>query len=107
MSDEKATEYIELAQKNGWQLLTHVNGDAAIDQLIKGIEASEKKYGKPDRGFVAIHAQTARKDQVESFKRLGIFPSFFPMHTFYWGLAYGFSAWWSKSTKHISHRLGS
>ncbi|TKB45968.1 amidohydrolase [Thalassotalea mangrovi] len=85
MSDEKAAEYIELAQRNGWQLLTHVNGDAAIDQLLDGIEASEKKHGKPDRGFVAIHAQTARKDQVERFKRLGVFPSFFPMHTFYWG----------------------
>ncbi|MEF1309873.1 amidohydrolase [Vibrio mytili] len=85
MSDEKAAEYIELAQKNGWQLLTHVNGDAAIDQLLKAVEASEKKHGIPDRGFIAIHAQTARKDQVESFKRLGVFPSFFPMHTFYWG----------------------
>ncbi|MGY3894773.1 amidohydrolase [Aeromonas enterica] len=85
MSDEQAASYIELAQRNSWQLLTHVNGDAAIDQLIKGIEASEKKHGKPDRGFIAIHAQTARKDQVASFQRLGIFPSFFPMHTFYWG----------------------
>ncbi|MCL1120913.1 amidohydrolase [Shewanella seohaensis] len=85
MTDEKAAEYIALAQSKGWQLLTHVNGDAAIDQLLKGVEASESKQGKPDRGFIAIHAQTARKDQVESFKRLGIFPSFFPMHTFYWG----------------------
>ncbi len=85
MSDDKAAQYIELAQRNGWQLLTHVNGDAAIDQLLNGIEASEKKHGVPDRGFVAIHAQTARKDQVERFKQLGVFPSFFPMHTFYWG----------------------
>ncbi len=85
MSDEKAAGLIELAQVNGWQLLTHVNGDAAIDQLLNGIEASEAKHGIPDRGFVAIHAQTARKDQVERFKRLSVFPSFFPMHTFYWG----------------------
>ncbi|UYI48388.1 amidohydrolase [Vibrio natriegens] len=85
MSDEQAAELIELAQRNGWQLLTHVNGDAAIDQLLNGIEASEKKHGVPDRGFIAIHAQTARKDQVERFKHLGVFPSFFPMHTFYWG----------------------
>ncbi|WP_321284564.1 amidohydrolase [uncultured Vibrio sp.] len=85
MSDEKAAEYIELAQRNGWQLLTHVNGDAAIDQLLDGIEASEKIHGISDRGFIAIHAQTARKDQVERFKQLGVFPSFFPMHTFYWG----------------------
>ncbi|CAH0529065.1 N-substituted formamide deformylase [Allocatenococcus thiocycli] len=85
MSDEQAAELIELAHRNGWQLLTHVNGDAAIDQLLNGIEASEKKHGVPDRGFIAIHAQTARKDQVERFKHLGVFPSFFPMHTFYWG----------------------
>ncbi|MCA0936842.1 amidohydrolase [Vibrio alginolyticus] len=85
MSDEKAAELIELAQRNRWQLLTHVNGDAAIDQLLNGVEASEAKHGIPDRGFIAIHAQTARKDQVERFKRLGVFPSFFPMHTFYWG----------------------
>ncbi len=85
MSNERAAEFIELAQRNGWQLLTHVNGDAAIDQLLNGIEASEAKHGIPDRGFIAIHAQTARKDQVERFKRLGVFPSFFPMHTFYWG----------------------
>lgn len=38
-----------------------------------------------DRRPVAIHAQTARLDQVEAFKELGIIPSFFPMHTFYWG----------------------
>ncbi len=85
LSDEKAAGYIALAQQNGWQLLTHVNGDAAIDQLIKGVKASEAKHGVPDRGFVAIHGQTTRKDQVKSFKELGIFPSFFPMHTFYWG----------------------
>ncbi len=85
LTDEKAAEYIELAHRNGWQLLTHVNGDAAIDQLIKGIKASEAKHGKPDRGFVAIHGQTTRKDQVKAFKELGIFPSFFPMHTYYWG----------------------
>ncbi|MDV7104392.1 amidohydrolase [Vibrio sp. TH_r3] len=102
MSDEKAAEYIELAHTQGWQLLTHVNGDAAIDQLLKGIEASESRHGKPDRGFIAIHAQTARKDQVESFKRLGVFPSFFPMHTFYWGDWHMDSVLGSKRAQNIS-----
>ena len=32
-----------------------------------------------------IHAQTARDDQLDSMKNLGIIPSFFSMHTFYWG----------------------
>ena len=46
---------------------------------------AEKKYGKADRRTVAIHGQTAREDQIESFRQLGIIPSLFPMHTFYWG----------------------
>lgn len=85
MSNAEAQRYIDMAFKHNWQLLTHVNGDAAADQLIASIQNAEKKYGKADRRMVAIHAQTARLDQVESFKELGIMPSFFPMHTFYWG----------------------
>jgi predicted amidohydrolase YtcJ len=34
---------------------------------------------------VLIHGQFLREDQVESFQRLGILPSLFPIHTFYWG----------------------
>jgi predicted amidohydrolase YtcJ len=85
MTDEQALAYVDKAFANGWQLLAHVNGDAAIDQFIKAVRAAEKKYGMADRRPVAIHAQTARLDQVEAFKELGIIPSFFPMHTFYWG----------------------
>ncbi len=32
-----------------------------------------------------IHAQTVREDQLDSMKQLEIIPSFFSMHTFYWG----------------------
>jgi predicted amidohydrolase YtcJ len=49
------------------------------------VRAAQAKHGKADRRQVAIHAQTARADQVAAFQELGIFPSFFPMHTFYWG----------------------
>jgi predicted amidohydrolase YtcJ len=34
---------------------------------------------------VLIHGQAQRMDQVDSYKRLGVIPSLFPMHTFYWG----------------------
>lgn len=85
MSDDQANGYVDKAFQNNWQLLTHVNGDAAIDQLIRAVSLAEKKYGKADRRAVAVHAQTARVDQIDAFKTLGIFPSFFPLHTFYWG----------------------
>ena len=85
MTDEQAIGYVDKAFANGWQILAHVSGDAAIDQFIKAVRAAEKKYGMADRRPVAIHAHTARLDQLEAFKELGIMPSFFPMHTFYWG----------------------
>ncbi len=84
-TDDQANQLVDLAFKNGWQLLAHVNGDAATDQLITAVRLAEERYGRADRRTVAIHAQTARLDQVEAFKALGIVPSFFPMHTFYWG----------------------
>jgi hypothetical protein len=32
-----------------------------------------------------IHSQTVREDQLDAMKELGIIPSFFGMHTYYWG----------------------
>ena len=43
------------------------------------------QYGNDDRRTVMIHAQTVREDQLDSMKALGIIPSFFSMHTYYWG----------------------
>jgi predicted amidohydrolase YtcJ len=32
-----------------------------------------------------IHAQTVREDQLDRMKTIGMIPSFFSAHTFYWG----------------------
>jgi len=85
MQDPQVNALIEEAYRNNWQVLVHTNGDAAIDQLIRAVEHGAKAVPGSDRRTVSIHAQTARIDQIDAMKRLGIFPSFFPMHTFYWG----------------------
>jgi predicted amidohydrolase YtcJ len=85
MSDDKATAYVDEAFKNGWQILVHCSGDAAADQFINAVRAATVKYGKADRRPVMIHAHTVREDQLDAMKELGIIPSFFSMHTFYWG----------------------
>jgi predicted amidohydrolase YtcJ len=84
-TDEQVNGYVNQAFKNGWQLLAHTNGDAAIDQFIHAVQKAEKQYGMADRRTVMIHGQTTREDQIQAFKELGIIPSLFPMHTFYWG----------------------
>jgi len=85
MSDKEAIGYVKTAFKNHWQIHCHTNGDAAIDQYIKAVAAAEKEFGYPDHRTTMIHGQTLRKDQIPELVRLGIYPSLFPMHTFYWG----------------------
>jgi predicted amidohydrolase YtcJ len=84
--DEKTTnEAVMKAFANGWQILCHGNGDAAIDGFINAVRAAKAEYPDVDNRPVLIHGQTLRQDQVGPLKELGIFPSLFPMHTFYWG----------------------
>ena len=85
VSDDEAIALVDMAFSNGWQLLAHCNGDAAADQFIMAIRTATEKYGKADRRPVMIHAQTVREDQLDAMKELGIIPSFFGMHTYYWG----------------------
>jgi predicted amidohydrolase YtcJ len=85
VSAERITAAVDLAFANDWQILTHSNGDAAIDALLAAIRQATDKHGKRDRRPVMVHGQTCREDQLDLVKELGVFPSFFPMHTFYWG----------------------
>ncbi len=85
MTDEAAIGHVKTAFKNQWQILCHSNGDAAIDQYLMAVEAAEEEFGYPDHRTVLIHGQTLRKDQIPDLVKFNIYPSLFPMHTFYWG----------------------
>ncbi len=85
LKDEEAEAQVLRAFRNGWQVLIHTNGDAAIDQMLKAVASASSKLPRKDRRPVMIHGQTLRLDQVDRVKALGIFPSLFPMHTYYWG----------------------
>jgi predicted amidohydrolase YtcJ len=71
--------------KNNWQIQTHANGDAAMDQMIRTMKPIATKYGNTNRRNVLIHGQYVRDDQLDSFKDLDVIASLFPLHTFYWG----------------------
>ncbi len=81
----QVVDAIDWAFANHIQILTHANGEGASDMLIAAIDAATRKYGPADRRPVLIHGQFLREDQVDSIERLDVFPSLFPMHTFYWG----------------------
>ncbi|MGB0189252.1 MAG: amidohydrolase [Aequoribacter sp.] len=74
----------QILLENKVPFITHANGDAAIDMVITahddaGITADD------DRRSVVIHAQLTRPDHLAEYKRLGLVPSYFVAHTFFWG----------------------
>ena len=83
--NQKVMAIYDTAFANNWQILTHANGDAAIDQMIQCMKPAVAKYGNKDRRSVLIHGQYIRMDQLDSMKKLDVVASLFPMHTFYWG----------------------
>lgn len=84
--DTKQVEaYLDEAYTKGWPVKVHANGDAAIDQLFQALKPVVAKHGVKPGQVMLIHGQFIRPDQVQQLKSLGIFPSMFPMHTFYWG----------------------
>jgi predicted amidohydrolase YtcJ len=70
--------------REGIPILAHANGDAAIDLMIAGVDQAVGD-DEIDHRSVTIHAQLAREDQLDEMKRLGIVPSFFAAHPFFWG----------------------
>jgi predicted amidohydrolase YtcJ len=74
------------ALKRNWQILTHCNGDMASEQLLNAYEAarSELEHTKELRP-VMIHSQMVREDQLDRMNDIGMIPSFFNDHTFFWG----------------------
>ena len=69
----------------GLQIAVHGNGDASIDDILDAFEAAQRAHPRDDARHIVIHAQMARDDQLDRMAALGVIPSFFSLHTFYWG----------------------
>jgi len=91
MTDEDAAAFAKIAIDSNHQLLCHCNGDAAADQLLRVYEAARDASDNPDKMAlrpVMIHAQTARADQYGKMAEIGMIPSIFSSHIWYWGDAH-------------------
>lgn len=82
---EKLFELVDRFHAGGLQLAIHGNGDASIEDILDALEAAQGKTPRDDTRHVVIHAQMTRDDQLDRMAELGVVPSFFSLHTFYWG----------------------
>jgi predicted amidohydrolase YtcJ len=83
--EEYKTKAASLIER-GVPFLAHGNGDAAMDLMLDGVEEAVAGMDEiPDHRSVIIHAQLMRADQLDRAARLGVVPSFFSAHAFFWG----------------------
>lgn len=88
LSQEALNDLFKTAYAADNQLFIHANGDASIDMIIKAHEYAAKALQQPldkDRRTIVVHSQFVRPDQLQTFKKYNIEPSFFTNHAYFWG----------------------
>ena len=81
---EEFQRQVRTALDAGIQVFVHANGDATIDQVIEAVEKAGITAAD-DRRTVVVHSQFQRPDHLDKYVRLGISPSYFTNHAFFWG----------------------
>lgn len=88
LTQEAINKLFETAYAKDNQLFIHCNGDATVDMILKAHKLACQKLDQPldkDRRTIIIHAQFARPDQLASFVKYNMQPSFFTNHAYFWG----------------------
>ena len=85
-TDEAVLSYFQGCIQRNLQVNVHANGDAAADQFLRCYrKALETTNPTAKLRPVMVHAQTVREDQLDQMKALGILPTFFLDHIWFWG----------------------
>ena len=84
-SREELTGIVKMYHRAGYQIAIHSNGDAAIDDVLYAYREAQREFPRQDARHRIEHCQTAREDQLDAMKELGVTPSFFVGHVYYWG----------------------
>lgn len=82
---EELNAMVLALHRRGYQIMTHANGDAAIDSILDAYENALKIQPRTDHRYRIEHCQVCHPEHIERMRRLGIIPDFFANHVYYWG----------------------
>lgn len=82
---QELAEIVKKFHRAGYQIGIHANGDAAIDDVLYAYREAQRERPRADARHRIEHCQTPREDQLDQMKELGVTPSFFVGHVYYWG----------------------
>jgi predicted amidohydrolase YtcJ len=85
LAQEVLDELVEHYHSRGIQVAVHANGDRAIDSTLQALARAQRLHPRQDSRHFIIHVQLATRDQIRRMRELGVLPSYFVNHVYYWG----------------------
>ena len=85
---ESLREVMRAGLDDGWQLMIHTNGDAAVEFALQAAEELLPRCGHNDLRHRFEHASVTTDDQLVRMAAAGVSPSFLMDHVYYWGAAF-------------------
>jgi len=85
---ESLRDVMSVGLQDGWQLMVHTNGDAAIELAISALEDLMPSIGGNDLRHRLEHCSFTTDDQLKRMAKIGISPSFLMNHVYFWGAAF-------------------
>lgn len=79
---EQLNKTVALLDREGWQVMTHAIGDAAVRMTLDAYEAAAKANPAPERGrrHRIEHIETVDPSDIARFGKLGVIASMEPVH---------------------------
>lgn len=81
-------EALKAGLDDGWQVMVHANGDAAVEFVLEAFEEILPAYGQHDLRHRLEHCSFTTDDQLSRMAAAGLSPSFLMNHLYYWGAAF-------------------
>lgn len=72
MDAEKIENAIRTGHRLGWQMCSHVTGDAGVDMVLDAVEAVNRDSPIRERRYTLIHAYFAHTDTAARAAKLGV-----------------------------------
>lgn len=80
MEPEVLRAHVRAFWEAGWQIHTHVNGDAGLDVLLDVLEECQQHRPRTDHRSVIVHFANSTEDQIDRIARLGAIVSANPYY---------------------------
>ncbi len=84
-AEDELLEMIEPFHKDGWQIAVHTQGDRSFDVVLNVFERLLGRWPRSDHRHRVEHCAMASEAHLEKMAELGLVPSFYINHVYYYG----------------------